>query len=77
MSLARSLVSDLIAYNPEKHKEALAAETLQEVFGEEIEKSLKEYQEQVEPDVMARGSFFNDALNSILAEGQSIFTLDD
>ena len=76
-SLARSLVSDLIAYNPEKHKEALATETLQEVFGEEIEKSLKEYQEQVEPDVMTQGSFFNDALNSILAEGQSIFTLDD
>jgi predicted Zn finger-like uncharacterized protein len=76
-SLARSLVSDLIAYNPEKHKEALATETLEEVFGEEIEKSLKEYQEQVEPDVMSKGSFFNDALNSILAEGQSIFTLDD
>ena len=76
-SLARSLVSDLIAYNPEKHKEALTAANLQEVFGEEIEKSLKEYQEQVEPDVMAKGSFFNEALNSILAEGQSIFTLDD
>ena len=76
-SLARSLVSDLIAYNPDKHKEALASENLQEVFGEEIEKSLKEYQEQVEPEVMAQGSFFNDALNAILAEGQSIFTLDD
>ena len=76
-SLARSLVSDLIAYNPEKHKEALAGGNLQEVFGEEIEKSLKEYQEQVEPDVVAEGSFFNDALNSILAEGQSIFSLDN
>ena len=76
-SLARSLVSDLISYNPEKHKEALVTETLEEVFGEEIEKSLKEYQEQVEPDVMAQGLFFNDALNSILAEGRSIFTLDD
>ncbi len=75
-SLARSLVSDLIAYNPEKHKEALAAGTLQEVFGEEIEKSLKEYQEQVEPDVMSQGTFFNDALNAILAEGQSIFSVD-
>ena len=75
-SLARSLVSDLIAYNPEKHKEALSAGTLQEVFGDEIEKSLKEYQEQVEPDVMSQGTFFNDALNSILAEGQSIFTVD-
>ena len=76
-SLARSLVSDLIAYNPEKHKEALAAGTLQEVFSEEIDKSLKEYQEQVDPEVMAQGTFFNDALNSILAEEQSIFTLDD
>jgi predicted Zn finger-like uncharacterized protein len=75
-SLARSLVSDLIAYNPEKHKEALAGGTLPEVFGEEIEKSLKEYQQQVEPDVMAEGSFFNDALNSILAEGQTVFSLD-
>jgi len=75
-SLARSLVSDLVAYNPEKHKEALAAGTLQEVFSEEIDKSLKEYQEQVEPEVMAQGTFFNDALNSILAEEQSIFTLD-
>ena len=76
-SLARSLVSDLIAYNPEKHKEALAAGTLQEVFSEEIDKSLKEYQEQVDPEVMAQGTFFNDALNSILAEEQPIFTLDD
>ncbi len=76
-SLARSLVSDLIAYNPDKHKEALAAGTLQEVFGEEIDKSLKEYQEQIEPEVMAQGTFFNDALNSILAEEQSIFTLEN
>lgn len=76
-SLARSLVSDLIAYNPEKHKDALAGGNLQEVFGEEIEKSLKEYQEQVEPDVIAEGSFFNDALNSILAEGKDVFSLDN
>ena len=76
-SLARSLVSDLIAYNPEKQKEALAGGNLPEVFGDEIEKSLKEYQQQVEPDVMAEGSFFNDALNSILAEGQTVFNLDN
>lgn len=76
-SLARSLVSDLIAYNPKKHKEAFAEGTLLKVFGEEIDKSLKEYQEQVEPEVMAQGTFFNDALNSILAEEQSLFTFDD
>jgi len=76
-SLARSLISDLIAYNPEKHKGALASGTLREVFADEIDKSLRDYQEQVEPDVMAKGTFFNDALNSILAEGQSVFSLDD
>ena len=76
-SLARSLVSDLIAYNPDKHKDALAAGTLPEVFGDEIDKSLKEYQDQVEADVIAKGTFFNDALNSILAEDNSIFSLDN
>ena len=76
-SLARSLVSDLIAYNPEKHKEAVAGGNLQEVFSEEIEKSLKEYQQQVEPEVIAEGSFFNDAVNSILAGGKTIFSLDE
>lgn len=75
-SLARSLVSDLIAYNPDKHREALAAGTLPEVFSEEIDKSLKEYQEQVDAEVIAKGTFFNDALNSILAEEKSIFSLD-
>jgi hypothetical protein len=74
--LARSLVSDLVAYNPDKHKEALAAGTLKQVFGEEIEKSLKEFEEQVEPEVIAQGTIFNDALNSILAEGQSVFGFD-
>ena len=76
-SLARSLVSDLIAYNTEKYGEAVAAGTLQDDFGEEIVKSLKEYKEQVDSDVVAKGTFFNDALNSILAEGEEMFKLKE
>ena len=76
-SLARSLVSDLVAYNSDKHREAMAAGTLEEVFQEKIQKSLKEYKEQVESEVVAKGSFFNDALNSILAEGQEMFQLGE
>ena len=76
-SLARSLVSDLVAYNTDKHREAIAAGTLEEAFQEEIEKSLKEYKEQVESDVITKGAFFNDALNSILAEGQETFQLSE
>ena len=75
-SLARSLVSDLIAYNPAKHTEALASGTLVQVFSEEIEKSWKEYREQVDPDVMTQGTFFNDALNELLANGEVVFSLE-
>jgi hypothetical protein len=75
-SLARSLVSDLIAYNPDKHTEALASGTLVQVFGEEIDKSWKEYKDQVDPDVMTQGTFFNDALNEFLANGESVFTVE-
>jgi len=76
-SLARSLVSDLVAYNADKHREAMAAGTLEEVFQEKIQKSLKEYKEQVESEVVAKGTFFNDALNSLLAEGQETFQLSE
>ena len=75
-SLARSLVSDLIAYNPDKHTEALASGTLVEVFGEEIEKSWKDYREQVDPEVLAQGRFFDDALNELLADGESVFNVE-
>ncbi len=75
-SLARSLVADLIAHNPEEHTEALASGTLVQVFGEEIEKSWKEYREQVDPEVVAKGTFFNDALNELLANGEGVFSIE-
>ncbi len=75
-SLARSLVSDLIAYNPDKHTEALASGTLVQVFSEEIQKSWKEYKDQVDPDVITQGTFFNDALNELLANGESVFDVE-
>ena len=75
-SLARSLVSDLIAYNPDKHMEALASGTLVEVFSEEIDKSWKDYREQVDPEVLTQGTFFDDALNELLAAGESLFNVE-
>ena len=75
-SLARSLISDVIAYHRDKHTEALASGTLVQVFEEEIGKSWKEYRDQVDPEVLKAGTFFNDALNEILAEGQNIFSIE-
>lgn len=73
--LARVLVSDMIMYNTERHQSALAAGTLVQDFEEEIDKSWKEFVEQVGSD-LANGKgrgFWTQALNDILAKGQEVF----
>jgi predicted Zn finger-like uncharacterized protein len=73
--LARVLVSDMIMYNAERHQSALAAGTLVQDFEDEIEKSWKEFVEQVGAD-LASGpgrTFWIEALNDILAKGQKVF----
>jgi predicted Zn finger-like uncharacterized protein len=73
--LARVLVSDMIMYNAERHQSALSAGTLLQDFEEEIDKSWKEYVEQV-GDELANGAgrgFWTEALNDILAKGERVF----
>lgn len=73
--LARVLVSDMVMYNAERHQEALARGTLAEDFEEEIEKSWKEFVDQVGGEI-AEGegrTFWRQALNDILAKGQTVF----
>ncbi len=73
--LARVLVSDMIMYNADRHRTALDQGTLVQDFEEEIEKSWKEYVEQVGED-LANGegkAFWTDALNDILAKGEQVF----
>ncbi len=45
--LARALVSDMVAYHPQKREEGLRDGTLKQLFREEIKKSYEEYVEQV------------------------------
>jgi len=71
--LARALVSDMIVYQPDKRQKAMKDGTLKEAFQEEIKKSWEEYREQVGEELATSTSFFNDALNEILAGGQRIF----
>lgn len=73
--LARVLVSDMIMYNAERHRNAIENGTLTKDFEDEIDKSWKEFVEQVGPDV-ADGpgrEFWRDALNDILAKGERLF----
>ena len=71
--LARALISDLAVYYPDRRREGLANGTLRELFQEEIQKSWEEYTEQVGKELAESTSYFNDALNEILAGGQRVF----
>ncbi len=71
--LARVLVSDMIAYYPDRHRQSLRAGTLAKDFEEEIEKSWSEYVDQVGKDMADGTTYFKDALNEVLAEGNEVF----
>ncbi len=71
--LARALISDMIVYQPEKRQQAIEDGSLKEVFGEEIKKSWEEYVQQVGEEIADSTPFFAEALNDILAGGQSVF----
>lgn len=71
--LARALVSDLVAYHPQKREEGLREGTLRQLFREEIKKSYEEYVEQVGREQAAAAPHFQEALNDILAGGRRLF----
>ena len=71
--LARALISDMISYHPAKRAQALKDGTLKAGFEEEIKKSYEEYVQQVGEEMAKSTTHFTDALNEILAGGQTIF----
>ena len=70
--LARVLVSDIILYNPDRHRMALNTGRAREEFTEEIQKSWVEYVEQVGEEIATSTPFFEDALTEILEGGPEI-----
>ncbi|MEK7668262.1 MAG: hypothetical protein AAB409_06405, partial [Gemmatimonadota bacterium] len=71
--LARALVSDMISYHPAKRAQGLKDGTLKEIFREEVKKSYEEYTLQVGEQLASSTTFFQDALNEILAGGQKLY----
>jgi predicted Zn finger-like uncharacterized protein len=71
--LARALVSDIVTYHPERRDRALADGTLKREFMEEIKKSWEEFVAQVGPETARGTTHFRDALNEVLAKGQTVF----
>jgi len=71
--LARALVSDMIAYLPDKREQGLREGTLKALFKEEIKKSYEEYVDQVGREFADSTTHFQEALNDLLAGGQKMF----
>lgn len=71
--LARALVSDMVAYQPDKQSEGLKDGTLKTLFREEVKKSYEEYVEQVGKEFAETTTHFTEALNDLLAKGEAIF----
>ena len=71
--LARALVSDMIAYLPDKREQGLRDGTLKALFKEEIKKSYEEYLDQIGKEFADTTTHFQEALNDLLAGGQKMF----
>jgi hypothetical protein len=71
--LARALVSDLVVYNTARRDTAMKSGTLKEEFAEEVKKSYEEYELQIGKELASSTTYFNDALNEILAGGQKVY----
>ena len=71
--LARALVSDIVAYHPDRRERSLADGTMRTEFRDEIMKSWDEFVAQVGMDMAKSTPYFRDALNKILAKGQQLF----
>jgi hypothetical protein len=71
--LARALVSDIVAYFPQKREEGNRDGTLKQLFREEIKKSYEEYVEQIGREFAESTTHFQDALNDVLAGGKKLF----
>ncbi len=71
--LARALVSDMVAYLPQKREEGLKNGTLKELFREEIKKSYEEFCDQIGREFAETTTHFQEALNDVLAGGKKIF----
>jgi hypothetical protein len=71
--LARVLVSDILVYNQPARDRALHEGSLASALAPEISKAWDLYKTKVGPEVAGSTPYFKDALNEILAGGETVF----
>jgi hypothetical protein len=71
--LARVLVSDILVYNQPARDRALREGNLISALGTEVDKAWALYKAKVDRGVADSTTYFKDALNEILANGQKVY----
>ena len=72
--LARLLVAQMRERDPEKVARGVREGTLRTLLAQEVMEAWKEYKASVPREVLECTDYFREALNAILAEGESVFT---
>lgn len=66
--LARTILSDIILYNPEEVEKGIVEGTFNDLLSEELEDARKYYAEQVHPDVLRETDILEDLLKKFMVE---------
>ena len=64
--LARTIISDIVLYNPQKVKEGIEKDSLFDVLTDELAEGKKYYESMVEAEIRESSNFFNEALVDVL-----------
>ncbi len=75
--LARTVLSDIDLYDPEKVLESIRNGKFEAVFGEELREGLKHYQSRIPKEVRAQGNFFQESLDAFIAKKKEILGIKD
>lgn len=66
--LARTVLSDIDLYDPEKVLESIRNDKFEAVFADELREGLKHYQMRIPKEVRAKGNFFQESLDAFIAK---------
>jgi predicted Zn finger-like uncharacterized protein len=64
--LARTVLSDLNLYNPEKVREAIREGAFKEAFASQLSEGMKLYQQRISQEVRDQGDFFNEEVEKFV-----------
>lgn len=69
--LARTIISDIVAYNPEKVEKGIIEDSLFQLLEKEFEEGYGFYKDSVDDSILSRYNFFDDAILELVLQGYS------